>query len=65
MTVFAQESQTTTITGKPAALVVKMAMFAPYRGEADIRSQLAEAFPGVPVIFVDQGTSIGVIHAVE
>lgn len=63
MTVSDQE--TTTIHGKPAALVVQMAMFAPHRSEADIRSQLAEAFPGVPVIFVDQGTSIGVIHAVE
>lgn len=51
--------------GKPLAVVVHMAPFAHNWSANSVRSQVEAAFPGVPVIFVDQGTTVEVIHATE
>ena len=53
------------ITGRPIALVVRMSPFAPRFSEASIRDQIGSAFPGLPVIFVDNGTTIEAIYATE
>lgn len=65
MTIYSTETPELTIQGKPTPFVVQMSICTPVRGEAAIRRQFDELFPDVPVIFVDQGTSIGVIHATE
>lgn len=58
------DAKTIPNAGKPLAVVVKMGMLTrPDR--SGIKSQVEAAFPGVPVIFVDQGTEIEVIHAAE
>lgn len=51
--------------GKPLAIVVRMSPFAPQWPAGQVRSQVEKAFPGLPVIFVDQGTTVEVIHAAE
>lgn len=51
--------------GKPLAIVVRMSPFAPQWPAVQVRSQVEKAFPGLPVIFVDQGTTVEVIHAAE
>lgn len=58
-------AQPITAKGKPQAVVVRMSPFCPQWPVAAVRSQVEQAFPGVPVIFVDQGTTIEVVHAVE
>ena len=50
---------------KPAAVVVQMTPFAHNWPTHAVRSQIEAAFPGVPVIFVDSGTDVQVIHAAE
>ena len=54
-----------TITGMPIALVVRMSPFAPRFTETSIREQIGTVFPDLPVIFVDNGTTIEAIHAAE
>ncbi|CAM3388400.1 hypothetical protein PANO111632_17270 [Paracoccus nototheniae] len=51
--------------GKPAAFVVRMSPFSPNWPASNVRDQLERTFPGIPVIFVDHGTSIEAIHAAE
>ncbi|TJZ93854.1 hypothetical protein FA743_00840 [Paracoccus gahaiensis] len=51
--------------GKPLAVVIRMTPFAPNWPASNVRTQVEKAFPGVPVITVDQGTDVEVIHAVE
>lgn len=50
---------------KPLAVVVHMTPFAHNWPTHAVRSQVEAAFPGVPVIFVDSGTDVQVIHAAE
>lgn len=50
---------------KPLAVVVHMTPFAHNWPSHAVRSQIEAAFPGVPVIFVDSGTDVQVIHAVK
>lgn len=51
--------------GKPQAVVVHMTPFAHNWPAHSVRSQVEAAFPGIPVIFVDSGTDVQVIHAAE
>lgn len=51
--------------GKPLAVVVHMTPFAHNWPAQAVRSQIEAAFPGVPLIFVDSGTDVQVIHAAE
>lgn len=51
--------------GKPLAVVVHMTLFAHNWPAHSVRSQVEAAFPGVPMIFVDSGTNLQVIHAAE
>lgn len=51
--------------GKPLAVVVHMTPFAHNWPTHAVRSQIEAAFPGVPLIFVDSGTDVQVIHAAE
>lgn len=50
--------------GKPLAVVVKLGMLA-RPNLSSVKSQVEAAFPGVPVIFLDHGLEIEVIHAAE
>lgn len=54
-----------TSKGKPLAVLVRMSPFAPQWPAVNVRSQVEKAFPGLPVIFVDQGTTVELIHAAE
>lgn len=52
-------------TGRTLAFVVRMSPFSPGWPSAKVKEQIKVAFPGVPVIFVDHGTTIEAIHAAE
>ena len=54
-----------TSAGKPVAVLVRMSPFTPQWPAVNVRSQVEKAFPGLPVIFVDQGTTVELIHAAE
>lgn len=58
-------AQPITSAGKPLAIVVRMSPFAPQWPASSVRTQVEKAFPGLPVIFVDQGTTVEVLHAAE
>lgn len=58
-----QERTVEAINGRPLAFVIKMSLFAPRHSCSGIREQMEAAFPGVPLIFVDEGTKIETINA--
>lgn len=60
-----ETAQPITSKGQPVAVVVRMSPFTPQWPAINVRSQVEKAFPGVPVIFVDQGTRVELIHATE